>query len=845
MIISHQHFFNSFIFIFLLSNSLCYSQWEYQLYSSVLNLFDEKVKSNSNKHLYNSIDYQQCKDEMFSSFASTTSEFYTMISNSGKEVFELGGEDECIANGLTYVLIVYMKKAETAHNSSSSAAFKFLGKTNYFFGFCIKNECERFIRNFFDRRHNEIFFNKIRTEDDIEDINAIIISNKGEKTEKENEEEIPNDTVFLIIIIFIGISLGLKILVFFFGLCFQNKETFRKMMKMAYNNTFVVNNDNTNYLMASNANNKSEAATKNKKRLSLNNGNTNDNKNEYALCGLNEGNEDDLGNNDNEYPDLGVGINDDASSTSSSFTISQKSVYSSGPDRHNSFHSVSKGTKSRFRFCSLSFLYTFFSIGSSVRIIFSSSNFIYDDSGLQLINFFRVYSLFWMTYNHNIWALIRIPGRDVNSYSFFKDVLFSLVKYSIFAMEIWISLEGFYFGYKLMSYMKKKYYSNSKSSLFCCICKFYINFLPKFFIFLFTFFMFHYFIRNYRIFFSEQYELGALFSYLEKYIIYCRDCISDPLLILKPFMLSYNDFLNQDIAFNQCFKFIYIFTNEHYCFILSLIIFFLSFKIKSKIFDTIIFLILVGNFVISYFSIKNYTGNYYHFIFFLGETASLKYTHLYFTTYMTGVFIGVACFYYKDAVSNNPIETDVKQYKPFSFFYGLIMKFNHLSTLMHRFIVILSIIIQILLSFSFNIMTMYIPTEKNDKINFKINFWVNLYVIYEKKIFLIVFMIMLLSIITYPKDTLFKYFYSSNIFSALSRVGFCYLCSMDSLVYLFYCFYHVELHFNYQNLFYVTFGLIILLGLMNIGVLILIEIPIRMIIKMIKRKNEQEVTEEE
>ena len=136
-------------------------------------------------------------------------------------------------------------------------------------------------------------------------------------------------------------------------------------------------------------------------------------------------------------------------------------------------------------------------------------------------------------------------------------------------------------------------------------------------------------------------------------------------------------------------------------------------------------------------------------------------------------------------------------------------------------------------------------TENNDKINFKINFWVHLYSVYEKKIFLIFFLIMILLIVTYPKDTLFKYCYSSTFFSAFSRVGFSYLCSLDSLVYLFYCFYHVDLHFNYQNLFYVTFGLVVLIGLFNIGIVILLELPIRMMFKMIKRKCESVDTSKE
>ena len=92
---------------------------------------------------------------------------------------------------------------------------------------------------------------------------------------------------------------------------------------------------------------------------------------------------------------------------------------------------------------------------------------------------------------------------------------------------------------------------------------------------------------------------------------------------------------------------------------------------------------------------------------------------------------------------------------------------------------------------------------------------------------------MILLILVFPKDTLFKSIYEINWFGSVSRVGFAYFCSMDTTIYIFYCLYHLELKLGYVNVLCVTIGLIIFIGLINILVVILIELPVRMIIKRI------------
>ena len=113
-----------FILLMKLSFILSFSQWEYIFYKKLLDDFNQTISSNMPKSLYSSLDYQTCNQEMYTSFASNTGDFYSIIANSGKELFDSGNEDECVENGLTYALIVYRKNPELAHDAlSTSAAF--------------------------------------------------------------------------------------------------------------------------------------------------------------------------------------------------------------------------------------------------------------------------------------------------------------------------------------------------------------------------------------------------------------------------------------------------------------------------------------------------------------------------------------------------------------------------------------------------------------------------------------------------------------------------------------------------------------------------------------------------
>ena len=514
----------------------CYVQFEYDLFNSFLKDLSVNIEELSSKALTQSLAYQKCKDEIFASFSTNENEFYTIIKNSGKEEFDLGNENECLGNGLSYFLIVYQKE----QNEYISPSFKFLSKNLYCYGLCIKNECADFVEQFFDDKTNEDFHNVILHKENITNMYAIRISKKNGKVNHTNNEGSTHILFNIVFILFVFVMF-IRVMLFIVSFCFTGKINLKQLLHLTYDN--IVSND------AIQLENKAIPTKKGDQSI------------EYAFI---EGM-----NNDKTNTSNNMELNDNKQNNNNNNPVSIKS--------NQQYKKKQQQKQFKQSICSRSFLYNILSLGSSFKMIFTEKNYIYNDNNLKIINFFKVMSLFWLTYNHNIWALITIPGRDVNSDVFFKNILLSLVKYSSFNIEIWITLEGFYLGFKLMSYIKK----NNSSTSFKTFLLFYLNSIPKVIGFVFIFYMGHFYIKNYKDFITLN--TNSLYEYFERNIIYCRECVISP-SILFSLKLPYLDYFDQKEGFLKCFKFTYIFLNEHLCFVITLIIFYILFLFRFVIF---------------------------------------------------------------------------------------------------------------------------------------------------------------------------------------------------------------------------------------------------------------------
>ena len=90
---------------------------------------------------------------------------------------------------------------------------------------------------------------------------------------------------------------------------------------------------------------------------------------------------------------------------------------------------------------------------------------------------------------------------------------------------------------------------------------------------------------------------------------------------LIPFLLQYMNIIG-DTEDKECFQFMIFMTNMLYCYLIVILLVYLSFKIKSKVFDFFIIAILLINYMSNYISCKSIEGYIININLLFGEQSS-------------------------------------------------------------------------------------------------------------------------------------------------------------------------------------------------------------------------------
>ena len=102
---------------------------------------------------------------------------------------------------------------------------------------------------------------------------------------------------------------------------------------------------------------------------------------------------------------------------------------------------------------------------------------------------------------------------------------------------------------------------------------------------------------------------------------------------------------------------------------------------------------------------------------------------------------------------------------------------------------------------------------------------------YEQEIFLLLFAVILLMAMVYPKDSVFAGLTKSNVFVIFNRIGTTFFCLSNVLIYLANSLFNIKLKLTYQNLFFTNIGLFIFVVVFSILFTILYELPFRILVK--------------
>ena len=477
------------------------------------------------------------------------------------------------------------------------------------------------------------------------------------------------------------------------------------------------------------------------------------------------------------------------------------------------------------------YIYKLSSFSNGIHILFKKDgNPYYNDSDLYFIFLIRFIALIAKVIHENLKFIIENPSKEINNTNLFRSPLIVISKFSSFGDVIFIICESILVSYKLMSFIREYTPKNSEpsSKLFL---NFFLRIIPSAFSILLIFVLYYLFSDSLIILlhFNDKQFYRTKMQHLKQNIIGCNSCIESPKNLI-PFYMHYQDFMDQFSEKKNCFQFMIIMVNLFYCYFFCILITFISSKIKKPIFDYIIsILFLVSFFLPNNFSCESYleTHPYTNISLLFGETCSIKYTHLFINYYFFGFLIGFALFYNNDITKENSLEIS-ETYKPFHYLKDMIGLVFKSSLWVHILIIIITVGIQILLSFSFVI---YIENAMNHNDLQNLGKFDEFLYLNEKTIFALALITLITHLYSYKNESKIKEFGNNILIIVFNRLGYGFYALLEILISIMYLSFELTYSIRAQNLLFAVYGIIFILVITNLFLFITNELPIKMLLK--------------
>ena len=488
-------------------------------------------------------------------------------------------------------------------------------------------------------------------------------------------------------------------------------------------------------------------------------------------------------------------------------------------------------------------LYFFYKLCSFTEafkcLLKKEGNILFKEADLYLILFFKFLALLFKVLHINFDFFMHNPSKEINNTNILGSYIMIVVKFSSFCDVIIIISESIILSYKLMSFFRK-YANRDDGPSFSLFVNFFIRVIP--------------FITNILTIFIAYYAVSDMIidgfnvmgidifttktQHLKENILNCRSCVSE-IKNLIPFYMHYQD-IDNELAGNinnNCYHFMIIFVNLFYCYCFCIILTYLSFKIKNKIFDIVISILFLINFFLPN-ELYCHSLEYFNINIILGETCSTTFTHLFIKYYSLGYLIGFALFYNNDITVENSLEIS-NMYKPFYFlksFSGLIFK---MANWIHILIIIITIGIQIILCCTFGI---YVKSDfLNNYKNVELSGFDHFLYLNEKSIFAITFSIFLINLYTYKTESGLKQFGNNIIIIFFHRISYDFYAFIEIMIFFMYNLFGLNYSMSNSNLPFITFGIIFYIMLYGTINNILSYIPLKYLLnRFLHPKNNNE-----
>ena len=473
---------------------------------------------------------------------------------------------------------------------------------------------------------------------------------------------------------------------------------------------------------------------------------------------------------------------------------------------------------------------TSFDIFFNINLLLNFSNKYYNNSSIEIIGFIRIIIIFLIIYGKNfLMGITFFPQKDIYNHLFYESINFIFIKLTFFSSIIWIILDGTIFGFKFMSYLKKKKNNISKPKTFFIFFKYLI---PKVILFLLIYFCIDIMISNYS-------DKNLFLDYYIKRKSYNLECYNHPFKVFNPifFYLNQTNVTTNQIEsslnnYQKCYEYTNIYLNEFYSIIFLCLIIFLSFNIQKKIFDIIISSVILINLFTVPLTYKREIQNLNNIYFdiFLGQKFTEQHFHLFLSIFFLGFLIGLIFFHYYDSISNHPFSDNDNHYVPFSFTKNFMIKINELELKYKAIISIFCILILIFICSPIYFCNNQLGKSKNDDTT-NINLLLTIlkyFDIFEKSLFAIVFFFLLIFLKFITENA---FFLKSGFISTFEKIKIPFYCSIDNFIILCYSLFEVCNYLSYLNLLHITVGIYILAYFFNYLMTILFLLPFEKLIK--------------
>ena len=547
-------------------------------------------------------------------------------------------------------------------------------------------------------------------------------------------------------------------------------------------------------------------------------------------------------------------------------------------------------------------IFKFFDFFSDFSFLTTKRNRYYNDNGLETIVFMKAVVILFLIFYGSFYSLLSLPSKDIFNKSFFKSFFLLFYKMSINSFTCWIVLEGAYATYKLMFFIKTEMIENAISNnnkmpkiekkLFVIYGKFILLFIPKVCMFFIIYYFFYYKVEDFHSLLNAKRTYTYIIDRIFKSSIKCGG---------NPFhIFNYNIFSKDYKDYDECYEFTYVYFNIFICSFLFMIILYLSFSIRNKIFEIIIILINIVLFFVSVSLIKDDLAdknNKYRYYNLVGQKYSNKIFYSLIGFYNLGYILGFMIFHYENNIylfkkninvkneirktimsninikennklseeniiedinnikenNNNNYDNDDNIFENNnnnSFEKSKPTNLNYYPlSFLKNFLIFLNdlggctkkwiILICIILLVLFSSAFQIYLNVKDTEFDIEYTTFIKLYFLYEKHIFIIIFFIMNSVLIVLPKKKGFKNIINSSFIIAIGRAGFTITCLYYFLCYFCFSSFFIKVKFHIPTFILISIGNFLIIFFVCFICNIIFELPIRIVVKKLMRINKK------